>query len=385
MRIGDHVELGGGGQVAVEPFIAGNRNSSYVTPDVNYEDFARKEVLRRFVERTQLGVEQFPRPVPSAQTNVSWRAVGYLGFGKLGPLKWNNFFARYQRLHPQNSYTDAGKASGAGLHRRPHPRSLRAAAGQRDGDRAHPRPPRRGVVDALRAGPRSREHDRRQRGEPPLHVHGAPAAALLLPHRALAAGERDVARSARSTATSSAPPSTRSSRTPRARPTRRGLEFGDSNVRNTWQLKTGIVLNPTGFGIYARPSIRLLYGFQHLEPARGVRQRLRRASSISSMPSSPRGPSRGITWCRWSRRGGSDARARGVAGALVVCRLSAESSPAAPLGAREGGGRVHRRPGLLAGRVSRRPRRSARPSPPSSTITTSRWWRCRWRPSRPSG
>ena len=43
----------------------------------------------------------------------------------------------------------------------------------------------------------------------------------------------------------------------------RGLEFGDAAVRNSWQLKTGIVLNPTGFGIYARPSIRLLYGFQY--------------------------------------------------------------------------------------------------------------------------
>ena len=42
----------------------------------------------------------------------------------------------------------------------------------------------------------------------------------------------------------------------------RGLEFGDASLRRTWQMKAGIVLNPTGFGIYARPSIRLLYGFQ---------------------------------------------------------------------------------------------------------------------------
>jgi hypothetical protein len=42
-----------------------------------------------------------------------------------------------------------------------------------------------------------------------------------------------------------------------------GLEFGDSNTRNTWQLKIGPVLNPTGIGIYARPSLRLLYGVQY--------------------------------------------------------------------------------------------------------------------------
>ena len=41
-----------------------------------------------------------------------------------------------------------------------------------------------------------------------------------------------------------------------------GLEYGDSAVRNTWQGKVGFVLNPSGLGIYARPSIRLLYGVQ---------------------------------------------------------------------------------------------------------------------------
>ena len=100
VRLGDHFEFGGGGQVAVEPFIAGNRNSSYVTPGVRYEDYLRQEVLRRFVEENPLlGADQFPRAVASTQTNVSWRAVGYLGFGKLGPLEWTNFFARSQRLH----------------------------------------------------------------------------------------------------------------------------------------------------------------------------------------------------------------------------------------------------------------------------------------------
>ena len=42
----------------------------------------------------------------------------------------------------------------------------------------------------------------------------------------------------------------------------RGLEFGDSDTRQTWQGKTGIVLNPLGPGVYVRPSIRLLYGVQ---------------------------------------------------------------------------------------------------------------------------
>ena len=47
------------------------------------------------------------------------------------------------------------------------------------------------------------------------------------------------------------------------RPDTRGLEYGDSDTRNTWQAKGGVVLNPLGRGIYSRPSLRALYGVQH--------------------------------------------------------------------------------------------------------------------------
>jgi hypothetical protein len=42
-----------------------------------------------------------------------------------------------------------------------------------------------------------------------------------------------------------------------------GLEYGDMDTRKTWQLKVGFVLNPTGLGVYTRPSIRILYGLQY--------------------------------------------------------------------------------------------------------------------------
>jgi len=45
-------------------------------------------------------------------------------------------------------------------------------------------------------------------------------------------------------------------------PDTRGLEYGDADVRNTWQGKTGVVLSPLGPGVYVRPSLRLLYGVQ---------------------------------------------------------------------------------------------------------------------------
>ena len=47
------------------------------------------------------------------------------------------------------------------------------------------------------------------------------------------------------------------------RPDSRGLETGDTDTRYTFQGKTGIVLNPLGTGIYTRPSLRFLYGFQY--------------------------------------------------------------------------------------------------------------------------
>ena len=39
--------------------------------------------------------------------------------------------------------------------------------------------------------------------------------------------------------------------------------MGDSDTRITFQGKTGLVLNPLGPGIFARPSLRLLYGLQY--------------------------------------------------------------------------------------------------------------------------
>ncbi|MCS6983501.1 MAG: hypothetical protein NZM25_00040 [Leptospiraceae bacterium] len=41
-----------------------------------------------------------------------------------------------------------------------------------------------------------------------------------------------------------------------------GLEWGDTDTKHTYQIKTGFTINPAGRGIYSRPTIRLLYGAQ---------------------------------------------------------------------------------------------------------------------------
>ncbi len=263
LRLGNFVEVGGGGQLAVEPFIAGNRNSSYVTPNVQYEDFARKEVLRRFVEADPLiGVEQFPRPVPASQMNVSWRAVGYLGFGKLGPLRWNNFFVRYQRLHPQNMYTDSWAGNSVPVYTADLTRD-RYALQMGDEVELSLIPQRLDLVWSVLYGA-DRDFANTIVASEANRTYASTVMRLQLYFTRTVHWLLENALSQERSLNGNLFRSTFDSifQSSQGIPDARGLEFGDAAVRRTWQLKTGIVLNPTGFGIYARPSIRLLYGFQ---------------------------------------------------------------------------------------------------------------------------
>lgn len=262
VRLGDHLELGGGGQIAVEPFIQGNKYSSYVTPGVGYEDFARQEVLKHYLQDHPADFDKFPLPEPSKTLNTSWRAVGYLGFGKLGPIRWNNFFIRYQRLHPQNFYTDSWQD-----------RSVTVYTANLTRDRYVLQlgnemqlklvPDRLDVVWGVLFGT-DRDYANtlvanelnRQYMSTVLRVQVYLTRTFHLLLESSLAQERSLNGNLYRANFDSIFQSTQGASDSR------GLEYGDSAVRNTWQLKGGIVLNPTGLGIYARPSIRLLYGFQ---------------------------------------------------------------------------------------------------------------------------
>lgn len=260
----DSFEVGVGGQFAYEPFISGNRNSSYVTPGIAYEDFLRHEVLKQYLAAHPMDFDRFQLPQAATQASVSWRAVGYVGFGKLGPLRWNSAFARLQRLHPQHSYTDS-VADGRSV-------TVYTADLTRDryvmqvGDEVQLRlvPD---VVDLVVAGlyGANRDYaDTISASESNREYMSVVARAQLYLSRTVhflvegsAAHERslngNLYRSAYDSIFQNAGGVSNT----------RGLEFGDSAIRNTVQFKTGVVLNPTGPGIYARPSIRLLYGFQY--------------------------------------------------------------------------------------------------------------------------
>lgn len=262
IRLGNHVELGGGGQYGYEPFIAGDQYSSYVTPGINYEDYLRKQVVQKFIENNPGQANEFPRPVQSKTPNTSWNAIAYLGFGGLGPLIWSSFYLSYRKLHPLNFYSETSGGQNFNIYigdlTRDRtsllmgnemqfvliPDRLHAAWAVLYGDDTD-------LANKIQASEANRVYYStvlRLQAYLTKTVH-------LLAETSLAQEKSkngnlwrnhydSIFASSHGTADS------------------QGLEYGDSNVRNTWQGKIGFVLNPSGLGIYARPSIRLLYGVQ---------------------------------------------------------------------------------------------------------------------------
>ena len=263
VRLGGHLEFGAGGQVGVEPFVEGSKNSSYVTPGIVYADYLRKEVVQRFFESNPGPDSLFPRVSPSAVPNFNYRAVGYMGFGKLGPLKWNSSFVAFRRLHPELSTTETFQGRDytlyiADLTRDRYrfvagnemllslwPERLDLAWSVMLTDDAN-------LANAIQAG-----EDNRRTYSTVLRLQLYLTRAVHVLLESSLAQERSKNGNLFRTRSDSVFRSTG------GQADTRGLEFGDSAVRNTWQMKSGLVLNPTGFGIYARPAIRLLYGFQY--------------------------------------------------------------------------------------------------------------------------
>ncbi len=263
VRLGDHVEIGAGGQLSWEPFIEGSRSSSYSTPGVRYEDFLRHEVVSHFFEQNPGPTTLFPNAVQSGSANLSYRAVGYVGVGKLGPLKWNSLFVSWQRRHPDVSYVETygGKdytiytgdltrdrsrlLLGDELQLYLWPDHLDAAIGVLFGDESNP-------ANTVAPG-----DDNRQYVSTVVRLQAYLTDTMHWLLEGSFAHERSKNGNLYRTHYDSIFANTGGVADTR------GFEMGDSPIRNTVQAKTGLVLNPSGVGIFARPSIRLLYGLQY--------------------------------------------------------------------------------------------------------------------------
>ena len=265
LKLGDHVQLGVGGEYFHEPEVEGNRFAPHdsVFADgtgLGYEDYYRGEVARRFFEENPGQTDLFPDPA-STQAN-SWKLVGHVGFGNLGPLIWNNLFVNYLRRHPDDTIIETFEGRdytlyvteltderyqfnlGNEMQLRLIPDHLDLVWGVLYGyhfdldNEIAPTDDDRTFVSTVAR----------------FQYYVTEVFHLLL--ESSVAQERSLQGNryrlhADSVFTSEAGQSDA-----------RGLEFGDSDVRNTWQLKVGPVLNPLGMGIFSRPSLRILYGAQ---------------------------------------------------------------------------------------------------------------------------
>lgn len=258
---GKHFQFALGGQGSYEPQVQGNRFAPHDTPDLDYEDWLRGEVFFRYEQENPGQMDRFPKPV--SKDNASFAAIAHVGFGGFGPLMWNSAYARFEQVHPQNFTTETFEGEDHTLY-------VSSLTDQRYvltvGNEAQFQvvPQYFDIVWGMLYGSHwdldnelraPSDHDRwyistvlRMQGYVTRTFH-------ILVETSVA---QEVSRNGNTfrnhgdsifASTDGASDS-------------RGLEFGDSDERITWQGKAGIVLNPLGKGIYTRPSIRVMYGVQ---------------------------------------------------------------------------------------------------------------------------
>jgi hypothetical protein len=260
VRMGKHLEVGLGGEVFVEPSVAGNLNGPYQTPRVDYEDYVRGEVAERYLQAYPDLEDFFPDPVPRSASSYNW--VGYLGMGSVGPVVWNSTFASYRRLHPEKSYLEelAGEPVGIYVHDFTDERYTLTVGNELQLSLWPDH------LDAVWGAFYANHMDRDNDIQPSDHDREVASTVLRLQAYLTPTVHFLVENSV-------ATERSRNGRMFREHadsifantdgvPDARGLEVGDTDRRDTWQGKAGFVLNPVGRGIYVRPSLRLLYGVQ---------------------------------------------------------------------------------------------------------------------------
>jgi hypothetical protein len=254
------LELGVGGQFWFEPEVVGNRYAPYRTPNLDYEDWLRGEVLSNWVLDHPDQEQNFPKPEPTSTS--SYKLVGYLGFGGFGPLEWNSLFVSYQRLHPEIYATETynGDVFDLYIHDLTDERTALLVGDELQLSLLP------GRLDMVLGGLYGSHGDADNAIAPSEHNRSYASTVLRLQAYATPvvhflvetsyAVERSTNGNQYRNSVSSPFENTN------GMSDSRGLEYGDADSRTTWQGKGGIVLNPLGPGVYVRPSLRLLYGVQ---------------------------------------------------------------------------------------------------------------------------
>jgi hypothetical protein len=259
-----HFELGAGIQFRYEPAVTGNQYGPYSTPGMNYQDYLQGTVVQNFFlanPSLQQTPQNFTGPVP--QSAYSYTSFLYLGFGGFGAFQWDNFYVQFQKFHPQGPTTESYNGQTYNLyltqitnHRYELnfgnqaqfvvvPDAWDVAWGawfQYDVDQDNTIAPSDNNRIATSTVLRSQWYL-----TPVVHwiAEGSLAHEVSLNGNAFRDHFDSIFQNSNGT------------------PNALGLQYGDSSTRDTVQLKTGLVLNPGGRGIFARPSIRILYGLQY--------------------------------------------------------------------------------------------------------------------------
>ncbi len=264
IRVVDGLELGLGGQFMFEPAVEGNRFGPHKTPlpeGVTYEDFLRSEVVKKFLELNPGQQDQFPKPIPVS--TYSYKAVAYLGFGKLGPLVWNNLFANFLKRHPDTFVTETQAGRDYNIY-------LAELTDERYqlnvGNEMQLR-----IIDgiwdvtwgALLGWDFNRDNTVSASEDDRLFYSFVLRNQFYVTRTLHFLAETSWAQEISSQGNLWRAHHDSVFKSQDGLANTEGLEFGDLDRRNTWQLKTGFVINPTGRGIFTRPSIRILYGLQY--------------------------------------------------------------------------------------------------------------------------
>jgi len=260
----DGLQIGLGGQALIEPEVAGNRDAPHATPGVDYEDWVRGEVVERYAADHPDALDLFPRPEP--RSGLGWKAILHLGFGG-GALRWNNLFAKLERRVADQSTAERFPVDGQERDFTIHTHDLTDERyALLIGNEAHLTLVER-RIEAVLGLLYGRHWDDDNDGVVPSdddRWYGS----VILRLEAFATEElhilletsfaREVSDNGNRYRTHG--DSIFASEDGLANP--RGLEHGDSDTRDTWQLKVGPVLSPLGLGVWTRPSFRVLYGLQ---------------------------------------------------------------------------------------------------------------------------
>lgn len=254
------LEAGVGAQGALEPQLAGNRNAPNATPGISYEDYVRGEVAKDYFLHNP---REDRLPSPEGRASSSYRLFGYLGFGNLGPLRWSSLYARFSKLHPDNFKTEAYNGRQYTLYL--HDLTDRRYALQVGNEMQVTLVPDLldaawGVLlgrDLNRANTVAAGEDNRWYASTVLRLQAYATATVHFLIESSLAQEKSLNGNLWREHVDSIFQSTDGAADSR------GLQFGDTDTRNTWQGKLGVIFNPAGRGIYNRPSLRLMYGLQY--------------------------------------------------------------------------------------------------------------------------